>query len=72
MGRKGVSKRKSKAKSRPFSAANISGGVASTNERPAENMPEISVSRGKGAPISQSGTNQRRTTNNTSQKGNRQ
>jgi len=69
MGRKGVSKRKPKAKSKPFSAANIGDGVVSTHENPAENMPEISTVRGKGAPLSKDDMNQRRTKDGKKQKG---
>lgn len=69
MGRKGVSKRKPKTKSKPIAAANTSGGAASANQQQAENMPEISIARGKAAPLSKDDMNQRRTKDGKKQKG---
>jgi hypothetical protein len=53
MGRKGVSKRKSK-KSRPFSSADISG---SSNNGSNQRSPVQSLVKDKGAPFNRDGMN---------------
>lgn len=56
MGRKGVSKRKPKMKSKLVSKNNTSTG-ADSNARLAESLPVASIVRGREVPSSKGGTN---------------